>query len=93
MNTQHISDQPTYKYLDNNFESLKTDLIEIIKKSTREEIMLGAITQANKGIAKYSMTIDQNKTFPAKTYLEEEIFDAFVYLANLQLNQNQDSLF
>ncbi len=80
-----LINQPTYDYLNQNFEQLKLDLIQLISQSTKESIIEGAIAQATKGLAKYGMTIDDNLTFPAREYLQEELFDAFVYLANLQV--------
>jgi hypothetical protein len=87
MTSHSILSQPTYSNLDANFESIKADLINMIQNATKDEIIEGAIAQAAKGLAKYGITIDDNLTFPAKAYLMEELFDAFVYMSNMQIKE------
>ena len=53
----------------------------------KDEIIQGVIAQAAKSRTKYGMIIDDNLTFPAKAYLMEELFDAFVYMSNMQIKE------
>jgi hypothetical protein len=90
MNLANLLQQPTYQNLDANFEDVRKDLIKLIQNSTKEEILQGSFAQAKKGMEKYGRTIDDNLEFDPESYLAEEIFDAFVYLSNLQIKQKQN---
>jgi hypothetical protein len=86
MTNDKLLQQPTYALLDSDFEGIKQKLIDLIQTSSKQEIMQGAFAQAQKGLKKYGRTIDQNPNFDPKGYLMEEIFDAFVYMANLEIS-------
>lgn len=85
MTLTRLLKQPTYKNLDTNFETIKQDLITLIQNYPKSDILQGALEQSQKGLVKYNRLIDDNPDFEPLEYLKEEIFDAFVYLSNLQI--------
>ena len=86
-----LLEQPTYNYLAHNVSEVKRQLRKRLSAMTDAQIILGIASQANKGLTKYGKLIDDNTDFDADTYCNEEIFDALVYQAykEVQNNNNQ----
>ena len=79
--------QPTYNHIIDNLEQIRQMACAKIMSITTEQLYDSMLSQANKGLVKYGMLIDDNHSFDSDQYTLEEITDLIIYIANKEVRK------
>lgn len=79
--------QPTYNHIIDNLEQIRQMACAKIMSITTEQLYDSMLSQANKGLVKYGMLIDDNHNFDSDQYTLEEITDLIIYIANKEVRK------
>ena len=79
--------QPTYNHIIDNLEQIRQMACAKIMSITTEQLYDSMLSQANKGLVKYGMLIDDNHSFDSDQYTLEEITDLIIYIANKEIKK------